>query len=64
MTSLYNRTQAIKGTLLGARVKVMVPHESGKYAEVGEVTGIGYPLAEVTCGEDKRYRHVDDLVVQ
>ena len=57
------RTETLTGQLLGARAKVYIPHRRGKYAEVGEVTGIGYPLVRVTCGSDDHYRHVDDIDV-
>jgi len=58
------RTEAITGQLLGARAKVYIPHLRGKYIEVGEVTGIGYPLVRVTCGGDDHYRHVEDIDVK
>lgn len=50
MSNLEVRTEAIKGNLIGRRVKVMVPYDGGEYAEVGTVTGLAYPLVEVSTG--------------
>jgi hypothetical protein len=63
-STIRRRTEAITGQLLGVRAKVYTPHRRGKYAEVGEVTGIGYPLVRVTCGGDDHYRHVEDIDVK
>jgi hypothetical protein len=57
------RIGTITGAILGARAKVYIPHRRGKFAEISEVTGIGYPLVRVTCGSDDHYRHVDDIDV-
>jgi hypothetical protein len=60
---IRDRVDAIRGRLLGTRAKVYISDRRGKYAEVGEVTGIGYPLVRLTCGDDQHYRHVDQIEV-
>lgn len=50
--------------LLGAGVKIRIPHHYGGYDEEGEVTGLGLPLVQVQAGGDVHYRHIDDLTLK
>ena len=60
--SLHIRVEAIKGTLVGERVRIEVPYEGGVYAAIGIVTRVAFPLVEVdTGGGQTRLRHVNDI---
>ena len=60
--TVYLRVQAIKGDLVGERVRIEVPHDRRVYGEIGTVSSVALPLVEVdTGGGQTRLRHVDDI---
>ena len=60
-STLRRRLACKRGALLGASAKVYIPHTRGKYAEIGQITGTGYPLVRVEASGDAYYRHIEDI---